>query len=472
MIDPLGGLAADQLATRPPVAQTDIGPLLDSGALIIDEEHRRPYYFDGRFLAARDLTQDQTYFLARQTDLGLAAGSGVVNGLQVSANSGATSMHITAGLGVTEAGEMVILRQDVNVDLADLPQIQRLDTVFGFGQLPHPPLRNRTGIFVVALRPVEYTANPIASYPTSIDGQRTAQDGDVIEATVVTLIPTSDHGARSQLDQRRSDLARALFVDNASSAVPAGALPLAMIALDGGLVRWVDPFLARREVGSERGDLLGFGFAPRAAREAYLLQYDRQLQDVMQLREAGGRPLRFAASDYFSALPPVGRIPAAAIDPTNFTQSYFPPQVNVDLSIVPMDELMAVVEEGLQLPPIDLTLSPAELGSTSILVLIPFDRTTYANYASQLIDRPRLVRTTLTVASPRLLPFDSLGILSLPRSFTNGTLQPAPTVDGSWRSAIASAGQQGLLWYVRRRNASVRLDEIGIPVVVQGTTQP
>ena len=37
-----------------------------AGAAIIDERRRRPLYFDGRFLAARDLTRDQTYFLIRQ----------------------------------------------------------------------------------------------------------------------------------------------------------------------------------------------------------------------------------------------------------------------------------------------------------------------------------------------------------------------------------------------------------------------
>jgi hypothetical protein len=465
MTDQLGGLAADTLATRPQLAATELGPLLDTGALINDEQRRRPYYFDGRFLAARDLTQDQDYFLVRQADLGLTTGTGVVEGLQVSAAAGATSLHITAGLGVTSAGEMVVLRKDTDVDLADLPAIQRLDSAFGLAQTPHALLRNRTGIFVVVLRPVEYTANPIASYPTTIDGKRTTQDGDIVEATVVSLIPSGDSGTRGQFDQIRSQLARQIFADNASTGAPAGALPVAMVALDGGVVRWVDQYLVRREVGTERGDLLRLSNAPRATREAYLLQYDAQLQDILQVR--GGRGQRFAATDYFQALPPVGRMPVAVVDSTNFTQSYFPPQVNVDLSIVPTDELMGLVEEGLQLPPIDLTLSAAELGSTSILLLIPLDRPNFTSFATTLTERPRPLRTTFTAAAKRL-PFDSLGILTLPQ-LPIGVLQPLPTLDSLWRSALTSLGQNGFLWYVRRRNASVRLDEIGIPVPVQGT---
>ena len=50
--------------------------------LLIDESHRRrPRYFDGRFLAARDLTRDQAYFLARQAAYARALGPGVVEGL-------------------------------------------------------------------------------------------------------------------------------------------------------------------------------------------------------------------------------------------------------------------------------------------------------------------------------------------------------------------------------------------------------
>ena len=49
--------------------------------LLVEESHRvRPRYFDGKFLAARDLTRDQAYFLARQSGFARALGSGVVEG--------------------------------------------------------------------------------------------------------------------------------------------------------------------------------------------------------------------------------------------------------------------------------------------------------------------------------------------------------------------------------------------------------
>ena len=72
-----------------------------TGVAAIDERRRRPLYFDGRFLAARDLTRDQTYFLSRQADLGLVAGAGVVHGLMVTGVEGSsTSIRIRSGSGV------------------------------------------------------------------------------------------------------------------------------------------------------------------------------------------------------------------------------------------------------------------------------------------------------------------------------------------------------------------------------------
>ena len=57
--------------------------LQNDGSLVIDSQRSRPYWFDGRFLAARDLQREQDYFLQRQADLGQAAGFSVIHGLWV-----------------------------------------------------------------------------------------------------------------------------------------------------------------------------------------------------------------------------------------------------------------------------------------------------------------------------------------------------------------------------------------------------
>src|SRR5262245_12212231 len=369
MFIPTQGSAREFVPARKRLEQEELDRLQKSGALIVDERRRRPLYFDGRFLAARDLTREQVYFLTRQADLGRAGGAGVVHGLMVLPGATATSIVITPGHGLTPAGESVVLppaappETSLSFNLADIAEIQRLDAAFGLLPIPRESPRNRSGLFIVALRPVEFTANPIASYPTSITGPRTVEDGDIIEGVVVTLIAYPDEGARNELDQRRARVAREIFVEKSRRGSPASALPLAMIALNRGVVQWIDPYLVRREVGAEQSDVLGLGLSPRALREAHVLQYETHLNDV--IRQRAQRGLRFAASEHFFALPPAGRMPAAAIDPVDFTQLFFPPEIDVDLSIIPEDEVAALLEDSFDLQPIDLTLKGDEQESTA-----------------------------------------------------------------------------------------------------------
>src|SRR5262245_17197940 len=118
-----------------------------ANAVVIDSRRRRPRYFDGRFLAARDLTREQAYFLGRQADLARAGGAGVVQGLAVQRGPTATSIRIGPGHGVTPGGELVVLGRDLTVDLAEVVQTQRLDAAFGIARLPAEAARNRTGLF-------------------------------------------------------------------------------------------------------------------------------------------------------------------------------------------------------------------------------------------------------------------------------------------------------------------------------------
>lgn len=437
---------------REPLDRTEIDRLRSS--VIIDERRRRPLYFDGRFLAARDLVREQSYFLTRQADLGRAGGTGVVRGLMVERGTTSGTLRIGAGHGLTAAGEPVMLPGDLVVRLDDLPQIQRLDLTLGLLEIPREPVRNRTGVYIIALRPVEFTANPIASYPTSIDGQRSVEDGDIIEGTVVTLIPYPDAGTGTA-DDRRARAAYDTFVRGAAKGRPAPVLPLALVSLNLNTVEWVDPFLVRRDVGAEHGDALGIGVAPRALREAHVLQYDFHLRDVLKARGAAGQ--RFAAADYFRALPPAGRMPAAAIG-SDFTQVWFPSTVDADLAIVPADELPAILEESFHLPPIDLTRTAEELDSVSVMVLVPVPRSTFAATANALgtVTRPLPPATPWMLA--RRQPVDVLRGLRLPTLFAP---QSTPTNDGSWNSVLSGVP---MLWYVRRRNLATRVDVTGTAV--------
>ena len=430
--------------------------------LLVEESHRvRPRYFDGKFLAARDLTRDQAYFLARQSGFARALGSGVVDGLGVRAGAVASDLEVDAGFGYTSAGELVQLSRPVRVSLAQLFKLQTLAAQLGTLRQARPPLRNRTGVFVLGLRALEFSANPVAAYPTTLDGPRQVEEGDIVEASALTLTHWVDASVDS-LDAQRGSLARDAFVTMSLPALPAELLPLAIVAIAGDNIRWVDVHLVRRAAGQAHSDVLGFGFAPRLQREAHLAQYTQHLASVMS-RANVGRP---NASQYFGALPAAGPLPAAALNAQDFSQSWFPPGVNAELMLVPEDEIPALVEESLLLPPIDLSLSPAMQESTAVAILVPVPREALARQAARL--QQQLQRTIAAPAlrlSAKRLPLDTIRLLASTR-LKLPALSPAPAVDpvdAVWAELLSA---QATLWYTRRRNLSLRPEIEGTMVAV------
>lgn len=458
MIDITRGSARERL-DKDEVAQLD-----EARLLVRDDRRRRPFYFDGRFLAAADLVRDQDYFLTRQADLGRAGGAGVVTGLQVELGSSATSLRILPGHGITPQGEMVVLRQPVNVDMVDVPKIQRLDSLFGLTNEPRRPIRNPTGLFIVALRPVEFfSTTSVTAYPTNITGERTLEPDEIVEAAAITLIPYADGRTTAELIQRRAQVAADIFVNDGESRLPTVALPLAMVGLDRGFVRWIDTYMVRREVGADHGDVLGMGFAPRAQREAHLRQYDSHLREILD-SFAGGTVEPFAAATYFQALPPAGRLPAAAINTNDFTQTYFPPEMDVELSFVPDDELVALLEESLLLPPIDLTLAGESLESTSVLVLLPVPRQNVRRLSQTLTSLQRQLQSSAPNLVARRRPLEALRYLKVRRPLLP-VVNTEELINSEWRDALTGLET---LWYVRRRNLQYKAAVVGISVRVVG----
>ena len=85
------------------------------------------------------------HFLQRQADLGQAAGFSVIHGLGVelpaanSPDASGESVIIRAGQGLTPAGELVLLPDDITIDLGDLPDEQNLDVQFNLSSAPQYP---------------------------------------------------------------------------------------------------------------------------------------------------------------------------------------------------------------------------------------------------------------------------------------------------------------------------------------------
>ena len=461
MFNPTSGPAREKLTWE--TAQA----LETARAMVHDDRRVRSFFFDGRFLTAKDLTREQNYFLTRQADLSRANGTGVMHGLTVTPSQDRTTLTVRLGHGLTPGGELVVVPRDLTgIRLDDIPEIQRLDAAFGLAPVPRELARSRSGLYVLVLRPVEYTANPVASYPTSLGAARTTQDGDIIEAVALTLIPYPDPVGGGTFETRRSRAAHEVFAGAGMRNLPVDALPLAMLALDRGTLRWLDTFLVRREVGAEQRSVVGFGIAARELREAHALQYQQHLKEVLQARRAAGQSERFLASEHFFTLPAAGTLPAAAIEAGSLTEFYFPPEVDVELTVVAEDELGAILDESLQLPPIDLTQTGEALESVSILVMVPVARHGMAQRLEGLREVLRAAPLKLRAAAvgqvARRLPAHAL--LDLTRRWQVQPVPEAPVTDlveAAWSELLSGSRT---LWYACRRSLPHRHSAAGQPL--------
>lgn len=442
--------------TRVTLSAAELAIYRENGSLILNSQRTRPFWFDGRFLAARDLAREQDYFLRRHADLAQSAGFEVIHGLQVSTpgahdpRNDAETIIISAGHGITPSGELVLITADLTLKLSNLAEEEALDVQFGLSRQLRPPARTRTGLYLLALRPVEFTANPITSYPTRIQGNRTTHDGDIVEATAAVLVPYPDPVSSADAPHRRAALARQIFLTGATSQISPSLLPLAMISLQRGAIEWIDLYMVRRDTAPDFSGLR-FGLADRATQEAFLLQYDAQLQQILATRKNAGMPLGFTATNYLQAVPPAARFPIASINvgTTDFTQIFFPQQMDVRLSIVPTDELPALIEQGMSLPPIDLTLAPEAYADITVFALVPVPRAGFAALKAKLPTLPP--RVTLPQVLTNRPPIDLL------RLYRGGLQPPKPpaTAANAWASAV---GNQIYGYYIRGRSAPQFVD--------------
>ena len=421
-----------------------------NSSIVLSSRNTRPLWFDGRFLAAVDLQREQNYFLQRQASLGRAAGYGVLHGLSVDQQlpnnqpASAETIVIRAGDGITPSGELVMIPEDLTIQLSDLADEENLDVQFGLSETPQQPQRTRTGIYVIALRPVQFTANPITTYPANLQSPRIAQDGDVIEATAVSLVPYPNPVNNFDASLQQAALARQIFVLGNNPKLPDSLLPLAMISIDRNVIQWIDMYLVRRDSSPEISGVQP-GLADAATQQAYIRQYSARLNAVVSGLPAG---TAFPASDHFQALPPAGSVPFAALNVKSFSQVFFPQQARVTLSVVPSDEIPALLQESMSLPPIDLTLPANAYANVSLLVLVPIPRANFAAVRSTVQD------VQLNPPLPQIIPgrrFPPL-IRLLPGA-VRSAVTPAPA--NGWPTVIG-----GLTYgfYVRQRDEPVFVD--------------
>jgi hypothetical protein len=428
----------------------------------------------------------------RQRDFGRALGIGVIEGLGVrpETRNGRRGVVIGAGQGITASGECVMIALDTFVAFDDIDEQQRVNVQLGISAAPLKGTRSRTGLFVLALRPVEFTSNPTPSYPTTLDGTRSVRDGDTIEAVAITLIDYGDRSpANATPQQRRATAAREIFFERSRDGLVQDALPLAMLQFDAGQVSWLDTWLVRREIGTESGLAVTLNPRPRALVEAWFRQYESQLAEVVAERR--GVPL---ASEVFGALPAVGPVPAAAIQwedgfEAGLRQSFFPPDADIEFSFVPDDELPALLDESLALPPIDLRAADDALDHLGLVIVAPVPRAVVDDIRRNLVSARMPVRMAPaalpSLRSPLHALFDLSALRPAPLLRPLLPIGPAPlpapprqdNVDAAWRKAFDTAVRhvqdrlEGNFWYLRRRRIPYSSEVSGYTLRLAGGAQ-
>jgi hypothetical protein len=169
------------------------------------------------------------------------------------------------------------------------------------------------------------------------------------------------------------------------------------------------------------------GLADPATQQAYLMQYDAQLKTVVSSLPAN---TSFSASTYFQALPPAGAVPVASINASNLTQIFFPQQTNVRLSLVPSDELPALIQDCMSLPPIDLTQPASSFANLSIAILVPVARSSFATLKATLPDAQLKAALLQLPIARTLLPIFRLLPGALEQSSAAATANGWPGVLG------------------------------------------
>src|SRR5215217_6799454 len=98
---------------------------------------------------------------------------------------------------------------------------------------------------------------------------------------------------------------------------------------------------------------------------------------------------QLTAQSFLEIVPSAGPLPPNVLNQIDFTQAYFPPEARVELALVPEDELAALMEDSIDLPPIDLALKPEDQDALAILILAPVKRADYGNILKTLQRAPQ-----------------------------------------------------------------------------------
>jgi len=432
--------------------------------IVFDTRRARTAWFEGQHVTAEHFNRDQSYLITRAADLGRSIGSGIVDGFGVTSER-ASQLTITAGLGLSPNGDTLHLSQEVQFDLADIPTQRRLNATLYGGEETKLRPETRTGLYVLSATLVEHSSNPIASYPVSITADRSLQDSVINEALLFTLTPAPVPVTSLEPDNWRALAAYQIFVQDVVPELPSGALGLAMVALEGNKVVWVDTPMIARALSAQTTATVGLGLVDERKSHAHFNQFDAVVDAALASPDGVGIP----ASDLVLALPAMGRLPAASVakrkdvgGPVRLSQNWLPAAVPTELVALPEDEIDALLRESVHMPPIDLTAKDTVLANTPVTIIVPVPRADWMQTPAEIREAALSLQAPPAVGGSPSSPQDLLDALL----GNTEVVTPEDTLaTDAWVRLLADRTD---LWYMRRRQflrSDMALDGVIIPVI-------
>jgi len=348
-----------------------------------DGWNKRLNLFSGRSLSDLALQAEQNNRSGHLALLGQLRTAGVISGLQVMEAPNIDNklgIQIATGQGICASGEDVWVPTPLTVSLSGLPVFfnqdpySSLDAFHDSGR--QPTLRT----FILVLQPIVLlnTGSADPNRCTDWDDSSRAFENEQRSDGVRVALYAWDSGLESEVEQSRwrNQLANAIFTQelrgepkHPSPEQPdpqpwkRQGLPIALIALttDRQEIDFIDGFAVVRTGGRPRpvtpvvtnsGDPLLW--------QARLQQFAEQLAEMEPQGKTLAEQQKWIQTEVaprFRFLPPVGLLPAAALDPQAPRESqnyFFPATYAWQVAPIPMEQLELVLKDSASLAPFDL----------------------------------------------------------------------------------------------------------------------
>lgn len=382
----------------------------------VGEPHaRRLNYVAGRSLTADALQMEQFSWDAKNALIGRALNPGILSGLEVellSDQPGTAAVRVTAGTGITDLGEDVVLHKGLTARLADIPAAEALleedeapvgliglflkpaRAVSANARSPEDPCpvdpeayayddlitQDAAKLVWASLGPHDAVRRPAGDdllrpvRPQGAPADRLAVLGPLTSTNTLMppkpllnlpdpyLLPTSvlrSIRAGRVIQNEEEAIRRGKRVPWSSNGLP---LAIAEVTEDGHVL-FLDRFAIARMGGAVRQANPGqiFGLTPPLRRA----RFDQFLDHLQAIRGETADPS--PATRFFRHLPPVGVLPATLFDTRNLTCGFFPQNFVIEAAPIQLTQMEALLAARSGLEPFDL----ARRDYVQLLVPVP-----------------------------------------------------------------------------------------------------